>query len=641
MGTHSRRSAFTAHVDAWWRAYALVAIAGLVVAGLLSAVTSLSMHMRHSAALSAAVSSARASTEALTHSPRLLRELAGPATPGTATPRAAAVAPGPQGVDVASYQHSNGATIDWGTVAQNGYKFAAVKATEGDYYTNPYFAGDIAGASAAGLYAMAYHFAIPDSTTSTASQQADYLIAAANGTVGGATPQLELDVEYNPYGATCYGMTASQLVSWIAAFSTEIRLKTGQLPIIYTTADWWGTCTAGSTAFSASHLWVAQYGVASPTLPAGWPTWTFWQYTSTGSVPGIVGNVDVSYFNDSAGTLANPGPRTGTTGAPVWLQIHALVGSSGYSATGLPRGLSINASTGLISGWLTTPGTYTASVTATTPLATTGTTGTFTWTVGAAPNAGPTGRVVLAYGGKCLDDPGYRTANGTRVDLWTCTGGGNQQWTLAQDRTVRIYGKCLDVYHAGTANGTAVDLYSCNGTGAQQWRIGVDGWLVNPGSGKCLTDPAYRIANGTLVNLWSCTSGTNQRWTAPAGPVVSQIAPMCADDAAGSTTNGNPIDVQPCSGGASQAWTVKPDGTLRVYGKCLDVYHAGTVNGSRVDLYGCNGTGAQQWQPRADGTLLNPQSGRCLDDPGDSAQNGTKLVIFDCGTAAGEDWRIR
>jgi lysozyme len=43
-----------------------------------------------------------------------------------------------------------------------------------------------------------------------------------------------------------------------------------------------------------------------PTLPAnGWGGngWTFWQYTSSGSVPGIVGRVDLDHFN---GTNLSP-----------------------------------------------------------------------------------------------------------------------------------------------------------------------------------------------------------------------------------------------------------------------------------------------------------------------------------------------
>jgi hypothetical protein len=53
-----------------------------------------------------------------------------------------------QGVDVASFQHPGGAAINWSQVASAGYRFAFVKATQGNYYTNPYFSSDYQASSA-------------------------------------------------------------------------------------------------------------------------------------------------------------------------------------------------------------------------------------------------------------------------------------------------------------------------------------------------------------------------------------------------------------------------------------------------------------------------------------------------------------
>ena len=63
---------------------------------------------------------------------------------------------------MAAYQHPNGAGINWGKVARSGISFAAVKATEGTYYRNPYALSDIKAARAAGLSVGAYVFAIPN-----------------------------------------------------------------------------------------------------------------------------------------------------------------------------------------------------------------------------------------------------------------------------------------------------------------------------------------------------------------------------------------------------------------------------------------------------------------------------------------------
>jgi glucosylceramidase len=54
----------------------------------------------------------------------------------------------------------------------------------------------------------------------------------------------------------------------------------------------------------------------------------------------------------------------------------------------------------------------------------------FTWTVTASPNSGPTGPVRLKLDGKCLDDTGNSSANGTKIQIWTCNGGAAQQWTV-------------------------------------------------------------------------------------------------------------------------------------------------------------------------------------------------------------------
>ena len=81
--------------------------------------------------------------------------------------------------------------------------------------------------------------------------------------------------------------------------------------------------------------------------------------------------------------------------------------------------------------------------------------------------AGPIGGI----GGKCIDDAGAGTNNGTPNQLFTCNGTSSQNWTWnSGDGTLRALGKCMDVSGGATANGTLIDLWDCNGTGAQEWR---------------------------------------------------------------------------------------------------------------------------------------------------------------------------
>jgi type 1 glutamine amidotransferase len=127
---------------------------------------------------------------------------------------------------------------------------------------------------------------------------------------------------------------------------------------------------------------------------------------------------------------------------------------------------------------------------------------------GPVPRVGP----ITGVAAKCVDVSGASTVDGTRVQLWTCNGGSNQQWTVSGN-TLRALNKCLDV--GGTANASPVRLWTCNGTGAQNWTPGTNSSLVNPQSGKCLDANGASSADGTQLIIWTCHGGTNQRWTLP------------------------------------------------------------------------------------------------------------------------------
>ncbi|HEX2130037.1 MAG TPA: GH25 family lysozyme [Actinophytocola sp.] len=237
-----------------------------------------------------------------THSPRMTAELD---EQRAATPPAMAAAD-VQGIDVASHQHPGGAPIDWNQVAGAGYRSVAIKSSEGNYYTNPYYPGDRTGAAAAGMYTYAYHFAIPNVSSGTA--QADYFLDRAGYRQDGATLPPALDVEANPYVGddgtnACYGLTQSQMVTWIRDFLAEVERRTGVDAIIYTGASWWRDCTGGSSAFADHPLWVASYA-STPTMPPGWPDHTIWQYTNQGSVPGISAATDLNYIRGGEATLS-------------------------------------------------------------------------------------------------------------------------------------------------------------------------------------------------------------------------------------------------------------------------------------------------------------------------------------------------
>ena len=218
-------------------------------------------------------------------------------------------------------------------------------------------------------------------------------------------------------------------------------------------------------------------------------------------------------------TLANPGPQEGITGVGVSVPAVASDAATGqaltYSATGLPAGTSISATTGTITGTPAVTGTSTVTVTARDGSGAFATQS-FTWTVAPPGQSGGTGATgpVTGYQGLCLDVRSANSADGTPVQVYTCNGTNAQQWTVESNGTLQALGKCLDVSGGGTANGTHVQLYTCNGTGAQTWQAQANGELVNPQSAKCLDDTGLG-GSGTQAQIWTCTDGANQQWTLP------------------------------------------------------------------------------------------------------------------------------
>ncbi|MGI5458531.1 lectin [Streptomyces sp. CA-249302] len=249
--------------------------------------------------------------------------------------------------------------------------------------------------------------------------------------------------------------------------------------------------------------------------------------------------------------------------------------------------------------------------------------------------------------GLCVDDAQSGTTNGTHVQIYGCDDTYAQDWTIADDGTIRTLGKCLDVSDSGTSDKTPVQLWTCNATGAQQWQPGASGSLVNPQSGKCLDVPDSTTTEGTQLQIYTCNNSTAQNWTLPAAPTARKGAitagvssSLCVDDRNSSATNGNPIQIQGCDSSDAQTWTVAADHTLRVLGGCLDAANSGTTDRTPVQFYACNGTGAQQWRATSAGQLINLNSGLCLDDPGSSTTAGTQLQLYTCNNSTAQKWQL-
>ncbi|MBO1753756.1 GH25 family lysozyme [Allobranchiibius sp. CTAmp26] len=184
------------------------------------------------------------------------------------------------GVDVSQYQGN----VAWNYLRGQGFSFAYVKASEGTGYSSSTFRAQYNGSYAAGFIRGAYHFALPNQ--SSGSYQADYFLAHGGGwSRDGRTLPGALDIEYNPYGSSCYGYSRSGMTSWIKSFVNRYRSRTGRYPVVYTTYDWWATCTGNTSALAGlTPFWIAQYSHVPNQLPAGTRFSHIWQYSQSGGL---------------------------------------------------------------------------------------------------------------------------------------------------------------------------------------------------------------------------------------------------------------------------------------------------------------------------------------------------------------------
>ncbi len=197
------------------------------------------------------------------------------------------------GMDVSSHQGA----VNWSTAKANGAQFAYAKATERTTYTNPDFAQQYNGSYNVGMVRGAYHFALPD--RSSGATQGSFFVSHGGGwSNDGRTLPPVIDLEYNPYGASCYGLSQSAMVAWIHDIANTVKAKAGRDPAFYTSTSWWSLCTGNSAAFSINPLWVARYASTVGTLPASWTFYTIWQFSDSGIFPG-----DQNQFNGALDRL--------------------------------------------------------------------------------------------------------------------------------------------------------------------------------------------------------------------------------------------------------------------------------------------------------------------------------------------------
>jgi hypothetical protein len=131
------------------------------------------------------------------------------------------------------------------------------------------------------------------------------------------------------------------------------------------------------------------------------------------------------------------------------------------------------------------------------------------------------GGPITLPGGKCVDTYGLDTGgNGAAEQVWDCQKyAADQHWYHNANGTLSTFGvsgpgtSCLDIVGNGTANGTKIQLWTCSGIGGQVWQQQANGSLLNPQSGRCLDDPSGNTNDGVRLQIWDCLGDSAQVFT--------------------------------------------------------------------------------------------------------------------------------
>lgn len=192
------------------------------------------------------------------------------------------------GIDISRFQPP----LDWGAARASGVNFAFIKATEGGDLFDPMFRDHWRGAGQAGVRRGAYHFFYH---CRPAEEQARWFIKHVPK-VAGALPPV-LDMEWTPFSPTCTIRRDGAVIRAEAEIFMDIVARHyGQRPLIYTTVDFFEDTELwrlGGVEFWLRSVADHPQGVYDGTA------WSFWQYTSTGLIPGVTGEVDINAFAGS------------------------------------------------------------------------------------------------------------------------------------------------------------------------------------------------------------------------------------------------------------------------------------------------------------------------------------------------------
>ncbi len=186
-----------------------------------------------------------------------------------------------QGIDVSNWNPNT----NWAQVQSSGISFAFIKCTEGVTWTNKEFANDWTNSKANGVIRGAYHFFHPHDDPIA---QAKFFLSTLGALISGDMPPV-MDWE-------THELSIQEEINNGLLFLQYIQNTTGIVPIIYA-GGYYINELGNPVSLSQYPLWLAQYGVTIPKVPQPWTQYNIWQYSESGTVPGVSGQCDLDVSN--------------------------------------------------------------------------------------------------------------------------------------------------------------------------------------------------------------------------------------------------------------------------------------------------------------------------------------------------------
>ena len=358
----------------------------------------------------------------------------------------------------------------------------------------------------------------------------------------------------------------------------------------------------------AKTMWVAQYGArmgfdSFPTNSRGW------QYTSSGKVDGISGNVDMNAFGNKE--YVNGGSSNA---------LQAAIDVRKMTAVTIPNGnYYINVRSKVASS---------------------------------------------------VDIPGGSAADSTAIQLYSGNGSKAQQFTFTRqsDGSYEIVnvnsGKALDVRNGVAENNAIVQQYSRNNSQAQRWFIRDSGagyylqsalgnWVLDLSGGNTANGAAIRLytPNGTASQLF-VVSSSDVNIATGVSMIITSVAnkKLVTDVTSASTANGARVQLYSSNNTNAQKYRFESigNGTYKIInansGKVLDVAGGSTANGAALQQYTSNNTVAQQWTVRNYGSgkiaLVSVNANKAVDIPSGNAVQQAQLQLYSPNGTVAQQWLV-